>query len=56
MDDLERPTEEPFGPDEPDFTDKVPQGAYVDEVPEEEPSEDLAEENGGEQADTDANM
>ena len=31
MDDTERPVEEPFGPDEPDFTD-----ANEDEVPEED--------------------
>ena len=37
MDDAERPAQEPFGPDEPDFTD-----AEEDEVPEQEPEVDSA--------------
>lgn len=40
MDDTYRPVEEPFGPDEPDFTDDLVQSPYVDEVPEEAPPED----------------
>lgn len=40
MDDTYRSVEEPFGQDEPDFTEDVAQGAYVDEVPEEEPPGD----------------